>query len=364
VTEPGVKLTIYFEERDRSGDAFLADALFDVYERHQMRTSVLLRGISGFGAHHGLHTERLLTLSEDLPAVSIAVDTRARIEAMLPDVLTAAGHGLISLERAQLTVGGLERLRLPREPGAAIKLTVYGGRSVRSGGQAGYVAAIDALRTAGAAGASVLLAVDGTLHGERRRARFFARNADVPLMLFAIGSADSIERALPELGRLIDEPVATIERVEIWKTQGGWRAEPQAPPERDASGLPILQKLMVHCEEQARYGGAPLHFELVRRLLEAGAAGATVLRGVRGFYGDHPRFADRLLALRRNSPVHVIVVDAPANVRRWWPIVDQLTAEAGVVTSELVPAAHAVKTKGGGDPLALADPANDFPTGP
>jgi PII-like signaling protein len=328
-----------------------------------MRTSVLLRGIAGFGAHHGLHTERLLTLSEDLPAVSIAVDTRARIEAMLPDVLAVAGHGLISLERARLAVGGLEQLRLPREPGAAIKLTVYGGRSARSGGQAGYVAAVDALRTAGAAGASVLLAVDGTLHGERRRARFFARNADVPLMLLVIGSADSIERALPELGRLIDDPVATIERVQIWKSQGALQVEPEAPPERDASGLPILQKLMVHCVEQARYGGAPLHFELVRRLLEAGATGATVQRGVRGFYGDHPPCAERVLALRRNSPVHVIVVDAPANVRRWWPIVDELTAEAALVTSELVPAVHTVKATAGGDPLALADPPT-FPTNP
>jgi PII-like signaling protein len=82
------------------------------------------------------------------------------------------------------------------------------------------------LRAAGAAGASVLLAVDGMLHGERRRARFFGRNADVPLMLLAIGSADSIGRALPELGRLIDEPVATIERVQVWKTQGAAVGEP------------------------------------------------------------------------------------------------------------------------------------------
>jgi Uncharacterized ACR, COG1993 len=33
-------------------------------------------------------------------------------------------------------------------------------------------------------------------------------------------------------------------------------------------------------EEQAKLGGHPLHVELVRRLREAGAAGATVLRGV------------------------------------------------------------------------------------
>ena len=44
--EPGIKLTTYFEERDRVADRFLADALFDVYERHAMHTSVLLRGVA------------------------------------------------------------------------------------------------------------------------------------------------------------------------------------------------------------------------------------------------------------------------------------------------------------------------------
>jgi hypothetical protein len=40
-----VKLTTYFGERDRTGGAFLADALMDIYERNSFETSVLLRGI-------------------------------------------------------------------------------------------------------------------------------------------------------------------------------------------------------------------------------------------------------------------------------------------------------------------------------
>jgi PII-like signaling protein len=355
MTEPAIKLTTYFSERDRSANAFLADVLFEVYEAHAMRTSVLLRGITGFGPRHDLHTERLLTSSENLPAVSIAVDARDRIERMVPDVLAVAGHGLISLERASLAVGEqLAALELPGGQDAAVKLTLYGGRAVRRDGRAGYVAALDVLRAAGAAGASVLLAVDGTLHGERRRARFFARNAEVPLMLLAIGRGASLQHALPELAVLLDDPVATIERVQVCKTEGVLVAQPASPPDRDPSGLPIRQKLMVHCEEQARYHGHPLHFELVRRLREAGADGATVLRGVRGFYGERAPFADRMLSLRRNPPVHVVVVDTPGGMQRWWPVVDELTADAGIVTSEIVPACHAVG-RGSGVALSLAE---------
>ena len=90
-----------------------------------------------------------------------------------------------------------------------------------------------------------------------------------------------------------------------------------------------------------------------RRLGEAGAAGATVLRGVRGFYGERTPFADRLMELPRNVPVHVVIIDSPASMARWWPIVDELTAEDRIVISELVPALHAFGTGGDSD-LALA----------
>lgn len=346
MNEPGLKLTTYFEERDRSGRRFLADELFDIYERHRMRTSVLLRGVLGFGQRHELHSDRLLTMSESLPAVSTAIDSVERIQQAVPEVLAAATGGLITLERARLSTGP----ELPRVDHGTIKLSIYGGRSIRAGGTAGYVSAVDELLRAGAAGASVLLAVDGTLHGERRRARFFARNAGVPLMLLAIGDADDLFTAWPALTRLIDEPVTTVERVQICKADGVKLAEPAAVAARDDSGLPVWQQIVVYAEEQAHVRGRPLYLELVRALSAAGAPGATVLRGVRGFYGGREPFFDRVLSLRRNVPVHVILTDRPAGVQRWWPVVDELTQQSGLVTSEIVPAFRA---RGRGE-LALA----------
>jgi PII-like signaling protein len=198
----------------------------------------------------------------------------------------------------------------------------------------------------------VLLAVDGTLHGDRRRARFFSRNATVPLMLLAVGERRSIAAALPELTRLLADPVITEERIQLCKVGGRLISEPATVAERDSSGLPIWQKLMIHVQEEAKLDRHPLHVELVRRLREAGAAGATVLRGVRGFYGEHEPFADRFLSLRRNVPVVVVVIDAPGEVRRWWPVIDEATRAHGLVTSELVPASHGLPGAAGGLGLA------------
>jgi PII-like signaling protein len=214
VSEPALKLTTYFNERARVGERFLADAIFDLYEHHELHTSVLLRGANGFGERHGPHGDRLLTLSESLPAISAAVDRPDRITGALRELTTTARHGLITLERAQLLGDG------DVSHGAEVKLTVYGGRGARADGQAGYVAAIDVLRARGATAAHVLLGVDGTLHGERYRERFFARNADVPLMVLAIGRAEALSGAVGPLRELIEDAIVTVERIETVRVAG------------------------------------------------------------------------------------------------------------------------------------------------
>ena len=298
-----VKLTTYFGERQRTGGRFLADALLDIYERHEVRTSVLLRGVEGFGLKHHLRTDRLLTLSEDLPLVAVAVDTRARVEAMLGEVMGLERHGLVTLERAVAEI---------EDPGEELQLTIYLGRQERIGGRPAFVAVCDLLRRHGVAGATVLLGVDGTAHGERRRARFFARNADVPVMVIAVGPGEQVARVLPELrDRLI-----TLERVRICRRDG----VALTAPGQDAP----LEKLMVIASE---------HAELVRRLRASGARGVTCIRGIWGFHGDHAPHGDRLLQLRRHAPVVTVIVDSPERITSSFEIAAEITRRRGLVTS-------------------------------
>ena len=83
---------------------------------------------------------------------------------------------------------------------------------------------------AGVAGATALLGVDGTSHGRRERARFFSRNASVPMMVIAVGDGDRIARVLPELGGLLRDPLVTLERVRVCKRDGELLARPSALP--------------------------------------------------------------------------------------------------------------------------------------
>lgn len=337
-----LKLTTYFGERHRTDDRFVADALLDLYGRKEIETSVMLRGAEGFGLKHHLRTDRLLTLSEDLPLVSVAVDTRTRIEGTLDEVMAIKRHGLITLERARMLTGEIGAVAMPEELHEATKLTIYVGRQEQINRTPAFVAICDLLHRRRLAGATVLLGVDGTAHGVRERARFFGRNADVPMMIISVGSGEQIAGVLPELGSLLSRPLFTLERVRMCKLGGRLLAEPTALPSADERGLALWQKLMVFTSEQARHGNTPLHVALIRRLRETGASGATCLRGVWGFHGDRAPHGDRLLQLRRHVPVVTIVVDTPEAVARSFQIVDELTAQSGLVTSEMVPASAAL----------------------
>jgi PII-like signaling protein len=300
-----------------------------------------MRGTIGFGAKQQLRTDRLLTLSEDLPLVSVAVDTRDQIEAALHEVEALRFDGLVTLERARILTGRAEVAELPPDLRDAAKLTVYVGRRERVGSRPAFEAVVELLHRHGVAGATVLLGVDGTAHGRRRRARFAGANRHVPLMVVSVGAADRIANALEEADALLGEPVRTLERVIVCKRDGVRLAAPHDEPERDPGGLDVWHQLTVVCGEQSRHDGQPLAEALVRGLRAEGAAGATAVRGVWGFHGDHVPHGDTLWQLRRRVPVFVTVVDTPARSRRWFELADRLTDTDGLVLSERVPAMRA-----------------------
>ncbi len=222
-----------------------------------------------------------------------------------------------------------------------MKLTVYLGRHERANGTPAFVAVCQILHDQGVAGATVLLGVDGTVHGQRKRARFFARNADVPLMVIAVGEAERIERALEHMRELLVEPLFTIELVRVCKRDGVLL---QHPGDHLAPGVrgELEQKLTIIVSEATRHGNRSVYLELVRRLRQAEAAGTTSMRGIWGFHGEHPPHGDRLLALRRHVPVVTETIDTPERIAELFPIVEELTRERGLVTSELVPASSAL----------------------
>jgi PII-like signaling protein len=330
------RVTVHAGEADRAGDGFLADAVLDRFEAAGLDAAVLLRGAAGFGAEHRLRTDRLLTLSEDLPIVAIGIGERGRIDGLAGPVRSLMPAGLVTVEPVRLHRGPAALGDRAEPPGeASRRLTLVVGRHERAGGRPAHVAVVEALHEAGIDGATVLLGVDGIVGGARRRARFMAANADVPLIVISVGTEAAIAGSADHFGDLLPGAIVTTAPVRVCKRDGRPLADPRPAGDarpREAS----WQRLTVHHGEQSRSRGRPLVAELVPRLRAAGVAGATSVRGIWGYHGDHAPHGDRLRSLRRRVPVMTSVVDSAERIGLAWEVVDDLTDEAGLVTIETV----------------------------
>lgn len=324
MSAPWAELRAHLGERDRTAHAFAADRLLDLFAEHRLAVSALIRGVEGFGAKHQVRTDRLLSLSEDPPVVAVAVDEVARIEGVLEAVRALPFTGPVTVRPAV----ALDPERPELEPGA-VKLSIFLGRGLRSAGRPAYEAAVAALRDAGADGATALVGVDGTRGGERRRGRFFAANAAVPALVVSVVEAERIAAALPALAALPGGPILTV--------------APVRPLKRDGARLAGLQadrgeavELTLYSAELNHVDGRPVHVAAVERLRRDGAAGATALRGVWGYHGDHAPHGDSPLSLRRRVPTVTVAIAAAAEAGRVFDQLDHLTPERGLITAESV----------------------------
>jgi PII-like signaling protein len=151
----------------------------------------------------------------------------------------------------------------------------------------------------------------GTLSRRRRPGAAATTRSALWPSTCPVGAGEQIGRVLPEPGALLRRPLLTLERVRVCK-------------------------LMVYTSETVRHQGQPVHRAIVRQLRSAGLSGATTLRGIWGFHGDHAPHGDRLLQLGRHVPTVTVVIDTPERIAGAYGIIDELTSERGLVTCETI----------------------------
>lgn len=97
--EEKVLLRIFIGESDRHGHLPLYEALMETLRREGVAGATVLRGIAGFGGSHVYHTDKLLDLSHDLPIVIEVVESREKLDTILPLVEGMMNGGRITLEK-------------------------------------------------------------------------------------------------------------------------------------------------------------------------------------------------------------------------------------------------------------------------
>lgn len=98
----GLSVRILTHERARAGRVSVIDAIIEIVRRNGLAGVTVTRAEEGWSAHGGTRAASWVELSDDLPIVVEIVDRTEKIEAALPDILNAKGHGLMTLTETRL----------------------------------------------------------------------------------------------------------------------------------------------------------------------------------------------------------------------------------------------------------------------
>ncbi len=97
-TETDAKLvTVYVNSTDQWHGRPLYAAIVQLCQQHGIAGASVIRCAEGYGAHHRLHTARLLELSENLPVRVEIVDLPERIGPLLAALEGMIGEGLVTV---------------------------------------------------------------------------------------------------------------------------------------------------------------------------------------------------------------------------------------------------------------------------
>lgn len=98
IPERGYLLRIFLGESDRWQGKPLYEAIVLKARELHMAGATVLRGPMGFGKNSRLHTSKVLRLSEDLPTLIEIVDSKTKIDELLPYIDEMVQEGLVTLE--------------------------------------------------------------------------------------------------------------------------------------------------------------------------------------------------------------------------------------------------------------------------
>ncbi|MFD7341795.1 DUF190 domain-containing protein [Streptomyces violascens] len=101
-TERALRLTIFIGESDLWHHKPVYAEIVHRAHTAGLAGASVFRGIEGFGASSLIHTQRLLSLSEDLPVAIVIVDDEERVRDFLPQLDELVAEGLVMLDDCEV----------------------------------------------------------------------------------------------------------------------------------------------------------------------------------------------------------------------------------------------------------------------
>ena len=101
------RLMIIVDEDATIGHKPVYTEIVERAHRAGLAGASVFRGIEGFGSARQIHTSRILSLAENLPAMIVIVDTVEAIDQFLPQLAELGVRGVIAVDDVELAQPGI-----------------------------------------------------------------------------------------------------------------------------------------------------------------------------------------------------------------------------------------------------------------
>jgi PII-like signaling protein len=101
-----VKVTLYLSDGAKHHGVPVYSSILDFLFRSGIAGATVIKGVAGFGQAHSLHSANILDISDRLPVKIEFIETREKVDAILVELETRAGTGLIEVQETTVIVPG------------------------------------------------------------------------------------------------------------------------------------------------------------------------------------------------------------------------------------------------------------------
>jgi PII-like signaling protein len=97
-----LKLTVFVDETDTSGDQRLFEAIVVLLQHLGVSGATVQRGVMGFGKSGKIHRAGLFGVSDDHPMMIMSIDEASKIRAAAQEIKQLMTDGMVTLEPVEV----------------------------------------------------------------------------------------------------------------------------------------------------------------------------------------------------------------------------------------------------------------------